>query len=258
MSYVIVEVDNHIATITLNRPEAANSMSLAMLEEYKAALETIAHNREIRVVLLTGTGDKVFCAGADLKERQSMDEVQTRQTVALIGEVIRQTEALPQPVIAVINGVAVGGGLEISLACDIRVASTMAKVGLTETALGIIPGAGGTQRLARLIGAGKAKELIYTARRISGEEALKLGVIEHLYVPEMLMEEAQKLAQEMAKNAPLSLIQAKKAIQAGLQTDLATGLEIEALAYERLLHSEDRLEGLQAFKEKRAPQFKGQ
>lgn len=134
MSYVIVEVDNHIATITLNRPEAANSMSLAMLEEYKAALETIAHNREIRVVLLTGTGDKVFCAGADLKERQSMDEVQTRQTVALIGEVIRQTEALPQPVIAVINGVAVGGGLEISLACDIRVASTMAKVGLTETA----------------------------------------------------------------------------------------------------------------------------
>ncbi|MBM7700901.1 enoyl-CoA hydratase [Kurthia huakuii] len=258
MTLVVVEVENHIATITLNRPEAANSMSLAMLHEYKTALETIAHDRTIRVVLLTGAGNSVFCAGADLKERQSMDDIQTRQTVALIGDIIRQTEALPQPVIAVINGVAVGGGLEISLACDLRVASTSAKVGLTETALGIIPGAGGTQRLARLIGAGKAKELIYTARRISAEEALQLGIIEHLYVPELLMSEAKKLAGEMAKNAPLSLIQAKKAIQAGLQTDLATGLEIEGLAYERLLHSEDRLEGLRAFREKRAPQFKGQ
>lgn len=258
MTLVLVEVENHIATITLNRPEAANSMSLAMLHEYQTVLESIAHDRTIRVVLLTGAGNSVFCAGADLKERQSMDAIQTRQTVALIGDIIRQTEALPQPVIAVINGVAVGGGLEISLACDLRVASTSAKVGLTETALGIIPGAGGTQRLARLIGAGKAKELIYTARRISAEEALQLGVIEHLYVPELLMSEAKKLAGEMAQNAPLSLIQAKKAIQTGLQTDLATGLEIEGLAYERLLHSEDRLEGLRAFQEKRAPQFKGQ
>lgn len=257
MSLVQLTIQDRIATVTLNRPEAANAMSLALLKEYVDVLDQLAHDRSIRVVLLTGAGEKVFCAGADLKERQTMDEVTTKKTIALIGEAITKTEQLPQPVIAMINGMALGGGLELALACDIRVAATTAKLGLTETSLGIIPGAGGTQRLSRLIGAGRAKELIYTARKITAEEAEKLGIVEHIYIQELLVSETEKLAAEIAENAPLALIQAKRAIQQGMQTDLKTGIEIERLAYERLLHTEDRLEGLAAFKEKRAPQYKG-
>lgn len=257
MSLVQLNVQDRIATITLHRPEAANAMSLALLKEYIDVLDQLAHDRSIRVVLLTGAGEKVFCAGADLKERQTMDEVTTKKTIALIGEAITKTEQLPQPVIAMINGMALGGGLELALACDIRVAATTAKLGLTETSLGIIPGAGGTQRLSRLIGAGRAKELIYTARKITAEEAEKLGIVEHIYIQELLVSETEKLAAEIAENAPLALIQAKRAIQQGLQTDLKTGIDIERLAYERLLDTEDRLEGLAAFKEKRAPQYQG-
>jgi len=257
MSLVQLTIQDRIATVTLNRPEAANAMSLALLKEYVDVLDQLAHDRSIRVVLLTGAGEKVFCAGADLKERQTMDEVTTKKTIALIGEAITKTEQLPQPVIAMINGMALGGGLELALACDIRVAATTAKLGLTETSLGIIPRAGGTQRLSRLIGAGRAKELIYTARKITAEEAEKLGIVEHIYIQELLVSETEKLAAEIAENAPLALIQAKRAIQQGMQTDLKTGIEIERLAYERLLHTEDRLEGLAAFKEKRAPQYKG-
>ncbi|WP_010289512.1 enoyl-CoA hydratase [Kurthia massiliensis] len=257
MTLVQLEIKDRLAIITLNRPEAANAMSRAMLQAYIEVLEQVAHDRSIRVVLLTGAGEKVFCAGADLKERQQMDEVMTKKTIALIGEAITKTEQLPQPVIAMMNGMALGGGLELALACDIRVAATTAKLGLTETSLGIIPGAGGTQRLPRLIGTGRAKELIYTARRITAEEAVQLGLVEHIYIQELLREETEKLALEIAENAPLALIQAKRAIQQGMQTDLKTGIDIERLAYERLLQTEDRLEGLAAFKEKRAPQYEG-
>lgn len=257
MTLVQLEIKDRLAIITLNRPEAANAMSRAMLQAYIEVLEQVAHARSIRVVLLTGAGEKVFCAGADLKERQQMDEVMTKKTIALIGEAITKTEQLPQPVIAMMNGMALGGGLELALACDIRVAATTAKLGLTETSLGIIPGAGGTQRLPRLIGTGRAKELIYTARRITAEEAVQLGLVEHIYIQELLREETEKLALEIAENAPLALIQAKRAIQQGMQTDLKTGIDIERLAYERLLQTEDRLEGLAAFKEKRAPQYEG-
>lgn len=257
MTLVQLEIKDRLAIITLNRPEAANAMSRAMLQAYIEVLEQVAHDRSIRVVLLTGAGEKVFCAGADLKERQQMDEVTTKKTIALIGEAITKTEQLPQPVIAMMNGMALGGGLELALACDIRVAATTAKLGLTETSLGIIPGAGGTQRLPRLIGTGRAKELIYTARRITAEEAVQLGLVEHIYIQELLREETEKLALEIAENAPLALIQAKRAIQQGMQTDLKTGIDIERLAYERLLQTEDRLEGLAAFKEKRAPQYEG-
>lgn len=257
MNLVELHIQDRIATVTLNRPEAANAMSLALLREYIEVLDQLTHDRSIHVVLLTGAGEKVFCAGADLKERQTMDEITTKKTIALIGEAITKTEQLLQPVIAMINGMALGGGVELALACDIRVASTTAKLGLTETSLGIIPGAGGTQRLPRLIGSGRAKELIYTARKITAEEAEKLGIVEHIYIPELLVPETEKLAAEIAENAPLALIQAKRAIQQGLQTDLKTGIDIERLAYERLLHTEDRLEGLAAFKEKRAPQYQG-
>ena len=255
--FVKVEVEDGIAMLTLMRAEAANALSIQMLHEMNEALETIQYDRSIRVVIVTGDGEKAFCAGADLKERNGMSEEQVRKTVALIGKTISHFETLAQPVIAALNGVAFGGGLELALACDIRIASSRVKLGLTETALGIIPGAGGTQRLPRLIGVGKAKELIYTARRLSVDEAFTYGIVEHVVAPQELVVKAKALAAEMAKNAPLSLIQAKTAINQGMQTDIATGLQIESLAYSRLLYTEDREEGLKAFQEKRAPLYSG-
>lgn len=255
--FVEVTVANGVAVLLLKRAEAANALSIQMLEEINEALDTLSYNRVVRVVIVIGEGEKAFCAGADLKERKGMSEEQVRKTVALIGSTVSHFEKIAQPVIAAINGVAFGGGLELALACDIRIASSEAKLGLTEASLGIIPGAGGTQRLPRLIGTGKAKELIYTARRLTAEQAKDYGIVEHVVPATELLAYAHHLASEIAKNAPLSLMQAKTAIHQGMQTDLATGLQIEALAYNRCLHSEDRLEGLQAFQEKRLPVYTG-
>ncbi|MGG0656624.1 enoyl-CoA hydratase [Rummeliibacillus pycnus] len=257
LQFVQLEIDQGIANLTLSRAEAANALSVQMLRELKETLEIIQYHQEVRVVIVTGQGEKAFCAGADLKERNGMNEIEVRKTVAMIGQTVNMFESLAQPVIAAINGVAFGGGLELALACDIRIASSQAKLGLTEASLGIIPGAGGTQRLPRLIGLGKAKELIYTARRLSAEEAKDYGIVEHVVAPEELVLKAKELASEMAKNAPLSLVQAKKAMNQGMQTDIATALQIETLAYSRLLQTEDRLEGLNAFKEKRTPVYLG-
>lgn len=219
-------------------------MSVQLLRELSDTLDQINGDPAVRVVLLTGAGEKAFCAGADLKERKGMSDRQVKQIVQLIGATVAKVEALAQPVIAVLNGVAFGGGLELALACDLRLAATHVKLGLTETSLGIIPGAGGTQRLPRLIGVGKAKELIYTARRLNADEAQSFGIVEYVYDGRELLEKAQRLAQEMAKNAPLSLIQAKIAINQGVEVELATGLKIESLAYSALIPTEDRLEGL--------------
>lgn len=250
-------LEGSIGLITLSRPEAANAMSVQLLHELSDTLDQINGDPAVRVVLLTGAGDKAFCAGADLKERKGMSDRQVKQIVQLIGATVAKVETLAQPVIAVLNGVAFGGGLELALACDLRIAATHVKLGLTETSLGIIPGAGGTQRLPRLIGLGKAKELIYTARRLNAEEAKNYGIIEYVYEGHEVLNKAQQLALEMAKNAPLSLVQAKVAINQGVEVDLATGLKIESLAYSALIPTEDRLEGLLAFQEKRAPQYSG-
>ena len=250
-------LEGSIGLITLTRPEAANAMSVQLLRELSDMLDQINGDPAVRVVLLTGAGEKAFCAGADLKERKGMADRQVKQIVQLIGATVAKVETLAQPVIAVLNGVAFGGGLELALACDLRIAATHAKLGLTETSLGIIPGAGGTQRLPRLIGLGKAKELIYTARRLNAAEAKDYGIVEYVYEEHEVMEKAQQLALEMAKNAPLSLVQAKVAINQGVEVDLATGLKIESLAYSALIPTKDRLEGLLAFQEKRAPQYSG-
>ncbi|MEK4173484.1 enoyl-CoA hydratase [Lysinibacillus sp. FSL L8-0312] len=250
-------LEGSIGLITLTRSEAANAMSVQLLRELSDMLDQINGDPAVRVVLLTGAGEKAFCAGADLKERKGMADRQVKRIVQLIGATVAKVETLAQPVIAVLNGVAFGGGLELALACDLRIAATHAKLGLTETSLGIIPGAGGTQRLPRLIGLGKAKELIYTARRLSAAEAKDYGIVEYVYEEHEVMEKAQQLALEMAKNAPLSLVQAKVAINQGVEVDLATGLKIESLAYSALIPTEDRLEGLLAFQEKRAPQYSG-
>ncbi|MFC4181898.1 enoyl-CoA hydratase [Saccharococcus thermophilus] len=251
-------LENGIAIITLNRPESANALSTELLYELSHLLYDLAFRRDVRVVIFTGAGEKVFCAGADLKERAGMNETEVRKTVTLIRETINQVEQLPQPVICALNGSAFGGGLELALACDIRVAADTAQLGLTETSLGIIPGAGGTQRLPRLIGKGKAKELIFTAKRITAKEAEQIGLVEYVVPREQLMEKAMEIAEQIVVNAPIAVMQAKIAINRGLDVDLATGLRIEQMAYDITIPTKDRLEGLQAFKEKRKPVYKGE
>ncbi|WP_285766805.1 enoyl-CoA hydratase [Peribacillus sp. SI8-4] len=250
--------DTGIAIVTLNRPDAANALSTELLHGLLEALNELKLAADLRTVIMTGSGEKAFCAGADLKERAGMNEDEVKETVKLIGDTITAVENMPVPVIAAINGSAFGGGLELALACDIRLASDSAKMGLTETALGIIPGGGGTQRLPRIVGMSTAKELIYTARRLDAETAHKLKIISHLFPAQQLMDEAKKLAAEIARNAPLALRAAKAAINQGMDATLEDGLRIENDCYQTTLKSRDRLEGLAAFKEKRKPVFTGQ
>ncbi|WP_028390765.1 enoyl-CoA hydratase [Bacillus cihuensis] len=255
----LIEITNtkkDVTVLTLNRPNSANALSFKLLEEFNNVLDSLKSNRTVRCVVITGAGIN-FCAGADLKERIGMDGDQVRRTVELIRCTMDAIQNLPVPVIAAINGAAFGGGLELALACDIRLASTTAKMGLTETSLGIIPGAGGTQRLPRIVGVSIAKELIFTAKRIDAEEALKLGLVNKITEADQLMNIAYELACEISRNAPLSLRAAKKAINEGMDSDLARGLEVERNCYDTIIESKDRLEGLQAFKEKRRPVFTG-
>ncbi|MCY8522053.1 enoyl-CoA hydratase [Bacillus atrophaeus] len=246
-----------IAVVTLNRSHAANSLSSDMLYELQDTAQKIESDPNIRCVILTGSGEKAFCAGADLKERRGMDHSQVRRSVSLIQSVVSRIEALPQPVIAALNGTALGGGLELALACDIRIATNDVRLGLPETSLAIIPGAGGTQRLPRLIGQGKAKELIYTGRRISAQEAKEIGLIEYVTASADLLPKAEQLAEFIAANGPIAVRQAKFAINKGLETDLNTGLSIEQKAYEITIPTKDRTEGLQAFQEKRRANYEG-
>ena len=257
----LIECKRHgefIAIVKLNRPEALHALSTEMLIELNQCFNDIKIDPSIRVVILTANGDKSFCVGADLKERKQMPENKVLQAVRFIGQTVSSLEDLPQPVIAAINGVAFGGGLELALACDLRVAREKTSMGLTETSLAIIPGAGGTQRLSRLIGISKAKELIYTSRRFSSEEAKELGIVDYVVNQEEVLAKAVQLAEEMAKNGPLALVQAKRAINQGIDVPLSTGLQIESLAYSALIPTKDRVEGLRAFEEKRAPNYKGE
>jgi len=218
----------------------------------------IALDAEIRVVIVTGAGEKAFCSGADLKERSTMPQSQVQEYIRTIRDTFSELEKLPKPVIAAINGLALGGGTELALSCDIRVMSDTAQMGLTETSLGIIPGAGGTQRLPRLVGKGIAKELIFTARRVHPEEALSIGLVNRVVPLDQLMATSLSLAHSIAANAPLALAQAKYAIDCGMEIDLASGLMVESNAYQLLVPTKDRLEGLQAFKEKRKPVYRGE
>lgn len=250
-------VNHHVAIITLNRPSAANSFSHVLLKHLNEKIQTINQNKNIYCTIITGSGDKVFCAGADLKERRDMTDDQVTRTVKRIGETIKNVEKMPMPVIAAINGVAYGGGLELALACDMRISADHVLLGLTETSLGIIPGAGGTQRLSRLVGLGQAKKLIFTGQPVPAKEALRIHLIEKIIDGKSLMDEAIHLAEVISANGPLALKQAKIAINNGYESDLKTGLTIEHLCYQQTIQTEDRLEGLKAFQEKRIPKFKG-
>lgn len=250
-------IQDHIGLITLNRPEAANAMSKKLLLELNETIEQINENPTIFCTIITGSTNKVFCAGADLKERKGMSNDEVIEAVKYIGKTVTNIENMPMPTIAALNGVAFGGGLELALACDLRIAADEIQMGLTETSLAIIPGAGGTQRLPRLIGLGKAKELIYTAKRISAKEALNIGLVEHIVPREKLLDKAIETATIIAGNGPVALGQAKVAINKGTEVDLTSGLAIEHLCYKETIPTKDRLEGLHAFQEKRKPVYKG-
>lgn len=252
------KIEEYISKITLKRPNAANSLSIQMVSELDHIVSEIKNDPTVRCVIITGQGTKAFCAGADLKERASMNEKEVRQTLYGIRQMIERIASLPQPVIAAINGAALGGGTELALACDLRIASEHAYLGLTETSLGIIPGAGGTQRLPRLIGKGRAKELIYTARKVTAQESLKIGLVEYVSKAEELEKDAVHLAEKIVRNAPIAVTQAKFAIDKGSEVDLLTGLALERKAYEITIPTKDRQEGLKAFKEKRTPSYKGE
>lgn len=255
-SLVTVSEQSNVVTLTMSRPEAMNALNGALIDALWREVERVCVRRDVRALVLAGS-DKAFSAGADLKERREMTPEQTRAFLRKIRGIMDIVERVPQPTIAAVEGVAFGGGCELALSCDIRVLGRNAKIGLTETSLGIIPGAGGTQRLPRLIGASKAKELIFTARRLDAEGALAWGLANHVVDAGFAVSKAQAIAAEIAKCAPLAVEAAKAAIDGGIGVGISEGLLLEQRAYEVTLYTEDRKEALQAFAEKRAPVFQG-
>jgi enoyl-CoA hydratase len=248
----------HVLKVTLNRPEVANALNTQMGRDLLDLwTHVIAEPGDTRVVVLTGSGHRAFCAGGDLKERNGMTDAQWQAQHEIFE---RQYWALldcPVPVIAAINGHAYAGGLEMMLACDFAYAVDTARFALTEVTLGIMPGAGGTQTLPRIVGERRAKEIILTGKPFSAEDALRWGIVNKLCLAENLMADVMATAGTIAANAPLSVKQAKKAVHYGLQMDLRTAFRFEIEAYNRLVPTEDRQEGIRAFNEKRKPQFKG-
>ncbi|MGO9828744.1 MAG: enoyl-CoA hydratase-related protein [Myxococcaceae bacterium] len=242
---------------TIDGEKRRNAISRAALTEFEQRVERVSRGHGTRAVILTGAGDRAFCAGADLKERAAMTEPEVRAFLAQLGTVLRALERSDCVFIAAINGAALGGGTELALACDFRVAAPTAELGLTEVQLGIIPGGGGTQRLPRLVGVARAKDLILTARRINAAEAFAIGLVQRLAPEGRLLEVALGLAEQVSGNAPLAVAAAKHAIDEGLALSLDDALAVEQRQYEKVLDSEDRLEGLAAFAEKRPPRFRG-
>ncbi|MCJ8502326.1 enoyl-CoA hydratase-related protein [Desulfatitalea alkaliphila] len=253
---VTLDMEGPVAVLRLNRPEVMNAFNQAMVQALGDRLDLLRFDPAVRVVIVTGAG-KAFSAGADLKERAGMTPEQVRAFLFKIRRLMDDVEQFSKPVIAAVNGVALGGGTELALAADIRIAADSATMGLTETRLAIIPGAGGTQRLPRLVGKGVAKEMIFTGRRIDALAAQRIGLVNQVHPPDELMAACLRLAAEIGECGPVAVEQAKYAINRGLETDMATGLAIESNAYWVCIPTEDRTEGLAAFREKRKPQYKG-
>jgi enoyl-CoA hydratase len=253
--YLHYSVEDNIAIITINRPEALNALNDELMYELSMAIGFAEADFNVRALIITGT-ERSFIAGADIANLQNLSDVYMGREASLSGQELMNTIAsLPFPTIAAINGFALGGGLELALACDLRVASKTARLGLPEVGLGLIPGYGGTQRLPRLIGMGRALDLILTGRHVNAEEALQLGLVNR--VAEDALVAAKELAQLTLKNAPIALGLAKEAVMRGLDVTLSQGLEIEADMFGMVATSEDMKEGTTAFLEKRKPEFKG-
>lgn len=255
--YIIYEKSEGIATITLNRPEALNAFSKEVIEEVLNAIEDVKTDENVRVVVLTGAGEKAFSAGADIKAMKGMNALKARE-LSLMGEKLcLALENLEKPVIAAINGYALGGGLEVAMACDIRIASENARMGQTEINIGLIPGWGGTQRLTRLVGATKAKELIFTGKIIDARTAEQIGLVNMVVPQSNFRETVRQFALELAQKAPVALNIAKALINKGAETSLNVALALEREGFGVVASTEDLQEGVSAFIEKRKPTFKG-
>ncbi len=252
---LIFEKKGNIGILSINRPEALNALNSAVIEELDKAVDMIKADDEVYVVILTGAG-RSFVAGADIAEMQSLNSVEGRSFGEKGLAVFRKLEILEKPVIAAVNGFALGGGCELSLAADIRIASEKALFGQPEAGLGITPGFGGTQRLPRIVGEGIAKELIFTAQNIKADEAYRIGLVNKVVSPEDLMDEAMKMAEKIAANAQYAVRYCKEAINRGIQTDIDTGSAIEKDLFGLCFATEDQKEGMAAFLEKRKPNYK--
>lgn len=251
---LIINLEGEVAIISFNRPEALNALNKEVLEELEKVIDWLEGNSHIKVVILTGEG-KAFVAGADIAQMKDMSPGEARQFAVLGQRVFRKIEKLEKPVIAAINGFALGGGCELAMGCDIRLASPKAKLGQPEVGLGITPGFAGTQRLSRLVGMSKAKELIFTGDPINAEEALRIGLVDRVTGEENLLEEAKNLANKIASKAFKAVKYSKAAINMGIQVDIDTGASIEADLFALCFATEDQKEGMNAFIEKRKPNF---
>lgn len=252
---VILEKEEGMAILYINRPQAMNALNSDTLQEIKTAVQKIKEDPSTYILIITGMGDKAFVAGADISYMQNLTAIEGRIFGMLGQDVFRCIETLEKPVIAAVNGFALGGGCELAMACDIRLASETAKFGQPEVGLGITPGFGGTQRLARLIGEGRAKELIYSANNINAEEAYRVGLVNHIYPATSLLDEARKLARKIIANAPLAVSLSKAAINRGMQSDIDTAMSIEADLFGMCFSTIDQKEGMQAFLGKKKPTF---
>ena len=250
MEFITYEVEGQIGIITINRPKALNALNSAVLDELDKTLDAV-DQEAIRCLILTGAGEKSFVAGADIGEMSTLTKAEGEAFGKKGNDVFRKLETFPIPVIAAVNGFALGGGCEISMSCDIRICSENAVFGQPEVGLGITPGFGGTQRLARIVGTGKAKEMIYGARNIKAEEAYRIGLANNVYPAEELMPAAKKLASTIARNAPIAVRNCKRAINEGIQVDMDQAIVIEEKLFGSCFETCDQKEGMNAFLEKR-------
>ncbi|MBU5488819.1 short-chain-enoyl-CoA hydratase [Clostridium sp. MSJ-8] len=248
---VILEKEGHLAIVTINRPKALNALNSETLKDLNAVVDDLEKDNNIYAVILTGAGEKSFVAGADISEMKDLNEEQGKEFGTLGNKVFRRIETLNKPVIAAVSGFALGGGCEISMACDIRIASDKAVFGQPEVGLGITPGFGGTQRLARIVGLGKAKEMIYTAQNIKADEAYRIGLVNKVVPLEDLMDEAKKMASKIIANAPVAVRLCKDAIDRGMQVSIDEAIMIEAEDFGKCFATEDQTEGMTAFLERR-------
>ena len=250
MEFIKYETEGQIALLTIDRPKALNALNSNVLEELDQAIDAVDFQK-VRVLIITGSGEKSFVAGADIAEMSNLTKEEGFAFAKKGNDIFRKIESLPIPVIAAVNGFALGGGCELSMACDIRICSENAVFGQPEAGLGITPGFGGTQRLARIIGIGRAKELIFSTSNIKADEAYRVGLVNHVYPVEELLPQAKKLASKIAANAPIAVRNCKKAINDGLQTDIDSAIVIEENLFGGCFETHDQKEGMGAFLEKR-------
>lgn len=253
---VLIKKEGDVAILTINRPKAFNALNSQVLEDLGKAAGDVAADDAIKVVIITGSGDKSFVAGADIKQMVEMTPMEARTFMTYGHEVMNKLQYMEKPVIAAINGFCLGGGLELAMSCDIRYASEKAKLGLPEVGLGIHPGFGGTQRLPRLIGQGKASEMVFTGNQIKADEALQIGLVQKVCPPDNLMEETMALAKKMASMGPIAVKMAKASVNQGLAGDFRSGLKYEIESVAQTFATDDLKEGMNAFIEKRKPEFK--